>query len=175
MIWKDVIGYEGRYEVSDRGDVKSLSTKRRSSPIILKPFIDKDGYGTLKLFDGEKFKNVKIHRLVLSAFLGRELGKGLVVNHKDGIKLNNCLKNLEEVTSKLNNIHARENGLMIAQKGQDASRAKRSNQHIFNIKNDILSGMKTKEIAEKYSEEQSLISHIRAGRIWSSVTGFKKI
>ena len=65
--WRDVVGYEGLYQVSDQGRVKSLERKGRRKERILKPGMDKDGYLLVNLWVGGKQKNHKVH--ILTAFL----------------------------------------------------------------------------------------------------------
>ena len=114
-IWKDVKGYEGLYQVSNKGNVKALARIVKSrwgtdKPLKEKPvceIVDSLGYSRLSLSKDGKVKTHKIHRLVAEAFL---IGSGHI-NHKDGNKQNNCVENLEFCTIKQNNNHAFENGL----------------------------------------------------------------
>ena len=107
-IWRDIDGYEGRYQVSDQGRVKSLERKGRRKERILKPGLDKDGYLLVNLWAGGKQKNHKVHRLVCQAFHENPDGKPCV-NHIDENKTNNCASNLEWCTHKENNTHGTRN------------------------------------------------------------------
>ena len=98
--WKPVLGYEGRYEVSDLGRVRSLPNARRKTVMIMRPTItgERGGYFSVRLttsVDGSyKQRLLRVHRLVLEAFVGPPPeGKpwGL---HRDGNPHNNALKNL---------------------------------------------------------------------------------
>lgn len=109
-IWKSVVGYEGLYEVSNMGRVKSLP-RPRCQGRILKPHINK-GYEYVHLCKNGKPYYAKIHRIVADAFLDAVPNK-IHVNHIDGNKLNNSVENLEWCTSSENLKHARENGLNI--------------------------------------------------------------
>ena len=110
-IWKDVKGYEGMYQVSSLGNVKSLER------IVLKnglyPFIHKElilkaaknthGYYYVRLSKDGKAKNKLVHQLVAIEFLNHiPNGFNLVVNHKDINRQNNNIDNLEIVTSREN-------------------------------------------------------------------------
>lgn len=116
MIWKEIEGYEGLYEVSDSGKVRRLAriTKRKDGKILpvsareLKLCINRYGYQFVGLQKGEKRANYLVHRLVLSTFTHND---NLEVNHIDGNKLNNNLSNLEWVTSKENINHSIASGL----------------------------------------------------------------
>lgn len=100
-IWEDVIGYEGVYQVSSFGRVKSFWFGREKT---LKAGVDGVGYYTVALYFNKKPKTKTVHRLVASTFLGIS---DLQVNHKDGNKLNNHISNLEYVTNRENQIHRR--------------------------------------------------------------------
>lgn len=105
-IWKDINGYEGIYQVSNLGKVKSLDRLNpRGSRLlgkVLRHKHRKDGYLEVGLCKNGKVKYYQIHRLVALAFV-RGFKKGLVVNHIDENKENNNSTNLEWV-SQLNNL-----------------------------------------------------------------------
>lgn len=100
--WKKVKGYEGLYEVSNTGNVKSLP-RNTTQGGILKTSIT-SGYICCGLWKDGKGKMVKVHRLIADAFI--ENKKNLPqVNHIDGSKINNVVGNLEWVTSRENATH----------------------------------------------------------------------
>ena len=101
--YKEIAEYNGRYLISDNGEVSNRS-------IILKTFITNSGYKALKLVLNGKPKHVLVHRLVANAFL-ENTGNKREVNHIDGNKLNNNVCNLEWVTSSENKRHAIASGL----------------------------------------------------------------
>ena len=109
-IWKDVKNYEGLYQVSNYGRVKSLNFDRIKKEKIMKSYVDKIGYYSIRLCKNGKSKLVRVHRLVAESFLQRP-NKNTEVNHIDGNKLNNFVDNLEWVTHKENMIHAFKNNL----------------------------------------------------------------
>lgn len=108
--WKSITGYEGIYEVSDTGKVKSIYYKRTKKEIILTPCIIQ-GYSLYKLvsLDGKR-KWHRANRLVAIQFIPNPENK-LTVNHKDGNKLNNTIDNLEWATPLENTTHAIKTGL----------------------------------------------------------------
>lgn len=117
-LWKEVVGYEGIYEVSNLGNIKSL--KRNVNTLFGKPRMQeefillkenlKGGYLGCNLSNNGSVKKVKIHRIVAISFIPNKENKPCV-NHIDGNKKNNKLENLEWATYKENSVHASENGL----------------------------------------------------------------
>lgn len=104
-VWKDVVGYDGRYQVSNKGNVRSVARKdsigRKCGGRVLRPGYDKDGYRQVSLCKDGKPKTKKIHRLVTEIFIPNPNGFS-EVNHKDEIKTNNYVENLEWCTRKYN-------------------------------------------------------------------------
>lgn len=106
-IWKDIKDYEGLYQVSNFGNVKSLPRKTNNQynkGIIMKQMIYR-GYSKVQLNKNGKIKWFAVHRLVAQAFLPN-LDNKPQVNHIDGNKLNNNLSNLEWVTGSENQLHS---------------------------------------------------------------------
>lgn len=106
--FKDIKGFEGLYQISNHGRIKTL-IKRYSSVKYLKFGLVSSGYYSATLVKNKKRFTVSIHRLVALHFIG---DSDLCVNHKDCNKLNNKVENLEYVTYKGNMHHAIANGLM---------------------------------------------------------------
>lgn len=113
-IWKDIVGYEGLYQVSNLGNVKRLKGyKGRGKGYIveehlIKPSINSNGYQNVVLCKNGKTKTFTMHRLVAIAFLYNSDNLPQV-NHKDENKLNNCVDNLEWCDSKYNNNYGTRN------------------------------------------------------------------
>ena len=100
-IWKDIEGFEGLYQVSNLGKVKSLNFNHTKKEKILKLQSGKYGYLLVSLCKEGKGKTYQVHRLVAQAFIPNLENKPQV-NHKDEDKTNNKVENLEWVTSKEN-------------------------------------------------------------------------
>lgn len=100
-IWRDVIGYEGLYQVSNYGRVKSLNYHGGKKEKVLKPGKDRCGYLYVVLCKEGSHKKYKVHRLVAQAFIPNP-NNYPCVNHKDENKTNNCVDNLEWCTYKYN-------------------------------------------------------------------------
>ena len=120
-IWKDISNYEGLYQVSNLGNIRSLNrytngrnSKRLIKGKILKVFKDKDGYMNVNLYKNAEIKQFKVSRLVAQAFIPNIDNKPQV-NHIDGNRYNNQVSNLEWCTSRENNLHAFRNNLMKTQ------------------------------------------------------------
>ncbi len=120
--WKTVQGYEGLYKVSDKGYVKNI----RSNRILSTSY--SHGYKIVKLSKNNKLKTFYIHRLVLGTFTGNR--RDLQVNHKNGIKTDNSLTNLEWTTRSENIRHAIDTGLI--------TRFDHNKRPIKNIRDKIL-------------------------------------
>lgn len=107
-IWKDIKGYEGLYQVSTFGRVRSANK-------LLHLNTNTYGYKHVTLSRGKSQKTMVVHRLVATAFIENPLGLPQI-NHKDGNKNNNTVSNLEWTTQKDNNHHAIKTNLRKAKK-----------------------------------------------------------
>src|SRR5690606_5943390 len=118
-IWKNIPNYEGYYQVSSFGRVKSIDrvitksngVKQKTKGTALKPLnIGNGWYVSVSLYKNKKAKQFKIHQLVAMAFLGHKpCGFKLVINHKNFIKSDNRVDNLEIVTMRKNTSYKQKN------------------------------------------------------------------
>lgn len=117
-VWKDIAGYEGMYQVSNLGNVRSLDrvveVKNQTSRFVKgkekRQTVGNHGYCVVYLYKDNKLQTETVHRLVAEAFLANPKNKE-TVNHIDGNKKNNCVENLEWSSYTENNAHARLQGL----------------------------------------------------------------
>jgi len=168
-IWLDVIGYEGYYQVSNIGRVKSLERKvvcnssfRIAKGYMLNAGSDKDGYLKVVLSKDRLRKTVSIHRIQAIAFIPNPLKKPCV-NHKNGIKYDNNLSNIEWVTVSENAKHAHKMGLLSTKNG-----AKVTEKEVLEIRK-IGKSMLQKEIAKIYNIHSSTIGYILANKTWKNI------
>lgn len=165
--WRPVLGYEGEYEVSNRGRVRSLDRNinyrngqsRRVKGKILTHTLNR-GYPSVTLWRNQSQVCKKIHRLVSEAFIENPSNK-TQVNHKDGNKTNNYAENLEWVTPKENQRHAFKTGLN-----------KNSHARVLNslqvrvIKRLLACGVAGTYIGEVFGVVPETIYSINHGRTW---------
>lgn len=156
-IWKDILGYEGLYQVSNLGRVKSFPRPGNWKERILNPIINK-GYLHVGLRKDGKEKRFRVHRLVVEAFLGK-IPDGFVVNHINEIKSDNRLENLEIVTQKENVNH----GTGIAR----SVVARKGFKHSEESKKKISDARKGKKFAPLSNEHKAKISKALKGRTFS--------
>lgn len=97
-IWKAVVGYDGDYEVSNIGRVRSI---KKGKIIILKPWIDSVGYPSVSLWKNGKQWHVRVHRLVWEAFK-YPIPEGMEIDHISTVRDDNRVENLRCVTHKEN-------------------------------------------------------------------------
>lgn len=116
-MWKDIKGFEGYYQISDNGEVRSLDRyihfkhkDRFYKGDIISQQIGNHGYKIIKLHKNKKSFTFTVHKLVAEHFLEKP-SYAECVNHKNGNKLDNRVENLEWVTYSENNIHALQNEL----------------------------------------------------------------
>lgn len=119
-VWKDIKGYEGLYQVSNLGRVKSLKRQRdvnlpysntATVPEKILKYGTSQGYLAVTLAKNKINKKIRVHKLVALNFIPNPDNKPHI-NHIDGNKHNNCVNNLEWVTPKENTKHAFDNGLI---------------------------------------------------------------
>ncbi len=176
-IWKDIPGFEGIYQASTLGRIKSLERKIKhwkGGYSVLKESILSErkskGYVSVVLYKNGKNKNIDIHRLIAITFIPNPNDKP-EVNHKDFIKTNNRVSNLEWTTSEENIKHAVENGLITSRKGENNNFSKLKEKDVLIIRDVLKKNPKINKqvIINLFSVSKSTINQIRSRRIWSHI------
>jgi len=152
--WKDIEEFPN-YRVSNFGNVWS-----KKNNIVLKPYKTNRGYLTVGFWLNGKKKRLSIHRLVAQAFLPNPDNLP-EVNHINGCKTDNSLKNLEWASGRNNVLHAYQTKLR---------KTKLSKTQVAEIKNLIEKGLTQRKTASKYNVSHSTIGEINRGEIWGQVT-----
>lgn len=170
-VWKDIPGYEGLYQVSDQGRVRSLDRcvevndpkrklfKRCYKGQLLRPGMVRTGHVTVVLGRNQKGKptSTPVHQLVLKAFVG-EPKEGEEVRHLNGIANDNRLENLQ-YGNRAQNI------LDVFHTGKAWRRLTAEN--VKDIRQRLANGEKGRHIAKEYGVWETTISAIKTGRLYS--------
>ena len=174
-IWKDVPSYEGIYEVSNYGQVRSVTRVRNGThgPCTVRGRIlslptCSDYMNVSLCFEGIK-RTMHVHRMVAEAFIPNPHNKPQV-NHKDGNKFNNNVDNLEWNTCQENMDHAKSHNLLTALKGEDHMGSKLSDEQIEEIRRRYVRGCKHnsgKALAAEFGVSSANISYIVNNKRWT--------
>ncbi len=182
--WRDVAGYEGLYQVSSTGLVRSLprveKTKHsRTGSIVyrtrngrlLKLGTHVFGYKTVALYKDGSVKLVSVHRLVAKAFHPNDDGYK-EVNHIDGDPANNKVGNLGWCTRSENILHS--TTVLGKNRGSDNKLSKLTEEDVLKIKDLIDEGVSQTQIAKVFNVTGDAIWRISHGHNWSWLTGYTK-
>jgi len=174
-VWKDIPSYEGLYQVSSLGRVRSCDrvVPRGKNHLSLKGEVLKlskhqEGYMRVGLSKDGKHKNMAVHRLVASVFIGSPK-ENLQVNHIDGVKSNNCVSNLEYCTPSENTQHAYRTGLCNSVIGENRRDSRLTNEDIPVIRQRLANGESQRSIGKDYGVSGITILRIKNGRNWKHI------
>ena len=183
-VWKDVVGYEGLYQVSNFGNVKSLDrivNKPNGVSYLRKGKICTQsksnlGYMTVGFTVNNKKVNKYVHRLVAEAFI-TNMNNYPQVNHIDCDKTNNRMYNLEWCTNSQNHIHASKNGLnklhlhRVAYSGEENGRSLLTKEQVLEIKQKYIPyKYSAKKLSKEYGVSESCITHILNNTSWKEIS-----
>lgn len=167
-IWKDIPEFDGRYQISNFGRIKSIKHLRSTSAIkemILVTQINRLGYERVRLFKNIRNISFSIHRLVAAAFISNPL-KLREVNHKDSNKSNNNVANLEWATRSTNVKHAYDSGVKSKPQGLRNGRARLTEEQVLHIRKGEYSPT---EYIKMYGVCRSTVNYIIAGKLWKHI------
>ena len=169
--WKPVPDYVGFYQVSDQGRIRRIAGGRGvRAGRILRPRNNSDGYPYLNLWRNGHRKTWQVHTLVTEAFLGPR-PDGLEVNHKNGIKDDNRVGNLEYVTHSENVKHSYDVLGRKALRGEASGQAKLTVASVRQIRRCYdEGGISQWGVAKRYGVSQMTISRIVRREIWAHVS-----
>lgn len=149
------------YEISRNGVVVNTRNKKE-----IQPFLNKSGYPVVNLWQDRNNTIIAVHRLVAETFIENPLNLR-EVNHKDGVKTNNSVTNLEWVTSSENKQHGIKTGLYSI--GEEAHQARLTESDALEIIQRLESGATNHELALLYNVSDGTISEIRLNRTWKHI------
>ena len=165
--WRDIAGYEGLYQISNKGRV--LSTVQRH-PKIKGVSITNVNYFVVSLYRDKKRKSFLVHRLVMLAFQPIDNPERFEVNHIDFNKQNPCLENLEWTTGLQNMRHFVERG-----KPRDQTKFTGSNHHLSSLTDTEVMEIRSLctpgkrnicAVARQYGLHMNTVRHIVYGKTW---------
>lgn len=165
--WKDIEGYEGLYQISSYGRVKSLGNDKTRKEKILTPHPNEIGYQRVGLRKNGKQKWERIHRLVAKAFIPNP-NNYPQINHKDECKTNNAVENLEWCTSQYNNTY---NGRHL-KVGRKVAKTREKRVYLYSLNKELISEFSSLSNASKATKiNKAYISlgcaTTNKGYIWS--------
>lgn len=178
-VFKDILGYEGLYQISNLGTVKSVGRYGNNQyseywmdERILKHSIvgtRNSGYCAVNLRKDGKSKQKYVHRLVAIAFVDNYRLSAKYVNHTDGDSKNNRFDNLEWCTHSENIQHAYDNGLIKKSCGSNVSNSKLKESDIPIIRNMLTDKIPILKIAKQFNVSRNVIYQIKDGRTWKHI------
>jgi hypothetical protein len=172
-IWKDVPNYEGLYQISNFGRVRSLIKYKGTNQRILKQSKNTQGYLFVGLWKNKKQKFITTHTLVLQTFIGKKPFQKAVCRHLDGNQYNNRWFNLKWGTVKENIADEIRHGTFINNSGSKNGRSKLLEKDVIQILNLINYGETDTEISIKYHVSRKTINNIRNKKNWKCVKNEK--
>jgi DNA-directed RNA polymerase specialized sigma subunit len=171
-VWKNISDYEGVYQVSNMGRIKSLrrldSIGKSRKERLLISIPNAEGYIRTELNKNGKRHMFSTHRLVAKAFLANPTNKPQI-NHLDGNKQNNLLSNLEWCSPSENIIHAHKNGLSKPVKGEQVGTHKLSEKEAKEIRNLKGKGLSQIVIGKMFNISHSTVGRIQNNKCWVNI------
>lgn len=172
-IWRDVVGYEGIYQVSNLGRVRSVDRLDRKNRLVKGRLIKTpkiNGYPSFALHKDGKRITTAVHIQVAAAFIGPR-PHGHQVAHNDGNPGNPSLRNLRYATPRENNADKHLHGTISRASGSINGHAKLNESDVLEIVRLVkVCGLRQSAVAERFDIDPSMISHIMRGKHWTCIT-----
>lgn len=177
-IWKDIIGFEKVYQISNLGRLRSLNRviilvrynkayRLNRKGKLMRPSLNTNGYPHVKLLNGDKKKVYSLHRLVALHFIDN-LNNYEIVNHIDSVKTNNRVDNLEWCTEADNRTHARKifNDTTY---GEECNLSKLTEDQVREIRTNGRMEMTNGQIGKLYNVSHETIRCVLNGKSWKHI------
>ena len=175
QIWKSIPGYEGSYEVSSLGEVRSLTRRvringgtRETKGVLLRHKIIKGGYHCVALCRDSRRITRTVHSLVMEAFVGPR-PSGYQVAHEDDCGAHNSLGNLAYKTVGDNHLDKIKRGRTA--RGSTINTSKLVESQVVSMREERMAGAGVVELAEKYGVSTVAVSKICLGQNWKYAGG----
>ena len=176
--WIDIRGFEGQYQISSLGRVRSVerSVPNRWGPngktipekILVLNRAHRQGYIAVHLYTGSRCSRRYVHRLVAEHFVPNPSARPQV-NHRDGDKTNNAADNLEWVTARQNCQHAIDASLYEMARGERAGSAKLTEENVIEIRRMVAAGATHKDAAARFGIGRKAVTKIINRQRWAHV------
>lgn len=155
--WKPLYNLP-KYEISNKGRVRKTEIRKQS--------VNSVGYNALHLSHNNKARNIAVHRAVWETFRDR-IPPDKMINHKNGIKTDNRIENLELVTNRENIEHYKNN--LLTYKGEKVNTAKLTEDDVRNIRERYNNGVGIMYLAKEYKVGRHAIQRVVKRKTWRHV------
>jgi len=156
-IWKPLYGFK-HWEISNQGRIRKTFTP--------KPYVNDVGYAVANLSQGGAARKVSLHRAVWEMFVD-EIPADMVINHKNGIKTDNRIENLELVTNRENIEHYKRE--LLTYRGEKNHMSKLTEEKVRAIRKRKKLGVSTLQLAKEYGVALSTIKRVVSRKLWGHV------
>ena len=164
-VWMSIRGFEGKYDVSNMGKVRSWSRMKKGDLLSLKPFID--GYIRVLLYSKEHSDYCLIHRLVAEHFI-RAISKNEVIHHVNGIKHDNRECNLRIITRAENTIRSMAQGDNPGPSSSMGKQKRFTEQEVIDIREKHNNGVSLRELCTEYNRNITSMFHLCKGTSYTT-------
>lgn len=142
------------YDITPSGIITNIKLEKVITPVV------RNGYLSVRLSRDKKLHHKSLHRLVYEVFRG-SIPYGYHIDHIDGIRMNNSIRNLRAVTSKENNLNRK-----YLRRGTEVNTSKLTEEQVAEIRLAKSTGANSMSLAQKYSVQKSTINRIATGKTW---------